>query len=171
MKPTVLLASTRADHLVSDTQRANSDGEGGNTLLVLLPQWILLTIIPAQFNFPWQVDVRPSSEFNYTNARTKLAMLETSLEGDERVQFLVPGDGLSYDDQVDADELGFTAQEGRLLRLTGCIDMENTISVGCAGAVLTYLQRRKATAYLPNDPEINRLYVRSIEMFTLKGTM
>ncbi|GAD99872.1 predicted protein [Paecilomyces variotii No. 5] len=152
VKPTMLLASTRADHLISDTQRANPDGE-------------------AQFSFPWQVDVRPSSEFNYTNARIKLAALETSLEGDERVQFLVPGDDLSYDDQVDADELGFTAQEGRLLRLTGCIDMENTISVGCAGAVLTYLQRRKATAYLPSDPEINRLYVRSIEMFTLKGTM
>ncbi|KAJ9201270.1 hypothetical protein DTO164E3_3577 [Paecilomyces variotii] len=153
VKPTVLLASTRADQLVNERQGGNSDREN------------------TQFNYPWQVDIRPSPEFNYTNARIKLAALETLLEKDESIRFLVPGDGLSYDDQVDADEVGFTAQEGKLLRLTGCIDLENTISVGCAGAVLTYLQRRKATEYLPSDPEVNRLSVRSIEMFTLKGTM
>ncbi|KAJ9212412.1 hypothetical protein DTO166G4_6043 [Paecilomyces variotii] len=153
VKPTVLLASTRADQLVNERQGGNSDREN------------------TQFNYPWQVDIRPSPEFNYTNARIKLAALETLLEKDESIRFLVPGDGLSYDDQVDADEVGFTAQEGKLLRLTGCIDLENTISVGCAGAVLTYLQRRRATEYLPSDPEVNRLSVRSIEMFTLKGTM
>ncbi|KAJ9303252.1 hypothetical protein DTO271G3_626 [Paecilomyces variotii] len=153
VKPTVLLASTRADQLVNERQGGNPDREN------------------TQFNYPWQVDIRPSPEFNYTNARIKLAALETLLEEDESIRFLVPGDGLSYDDQVDADDVGFTAQEGKLLRLTGCIDLENTISVGCAGAVLTYLQRRKATEYLPSDPEVNRLSVRSIEMFTLKGTM
>lgn len=120
---------------------------------------------------PYQVDIRPSQEFSYTGAKNKLVALEMSSEHNERIQFLVPGDGLTYDDQVNTEEVGFTAHEGKILHLSGFIDMENTVSVGCAGALLTYLQRRRATEYLPNDDSPSAFRVRSVEMFTLQGTM
>lgn len=90
-----------------------------------------------------------------------------SSERNEHIQFLVPGDGLTYDDQVGTENVGFTAHEGKILHLAGFIDMENTISVGCAGALLTYLQRKRATEYLPNDDSVHAFRVRSIEMFKI----
>lgn len=44
--------------------------------------------------------------------------------------------------------------------------------VGCAGAVLSDVQRRKAAGYLPNDPCAKFAFrVRSIEMFALSNSM
>lgn len=44
--------------------------------------------------------------------------------------------------------------------------------IGCAGAVLGDVQRRKAAEYLPNDPDIRFAFrVRSIEMFALSNSM
>jgi hypothetical protein len=49
---------------------------------------------------------------------------------------------------------------------------DSFLKVGCAGAVLTYLQRRKAIEYLPGDEAANGVFrVRTIEMFSLKDTM
>ena len=44
--------------------------------------------------------------------------------------------------------------------------------MGCAGAVLSYLQRRKSIEYLPGDETaLVAFRVRTIEMFTLSDTM
>lgn len=44
--------------------------------------------------------------------------------------------------------------------------------VGCAGAVLGDIQRRKAAEYLSNDPDAKFAFrVRSIEMFTLRDSL
>lgn len=44
--------------------------------------------------------------------------------------------------------------------------------IGCAGAVLSDVQRRKAAEYLPNDPDVRFAFrVRSIEMFALSSSM
>lgn len=54
------------------------------------------------------------------------------------------------------------------MRLAGLIDLESRLSIGCAGAILTYLHRRRAADYLPGDEAASSAFcVRSIEMFTL----
>lgn len=85
------------------------------------------------------------------------------------IQFLVPSDGLT-DEQITVENAGFTSQKEKLLRLASHIDLENTVSLGCAGAILTYLQRRRTSEY-PSDGISGAFRVRSIESFTLKGTM
>lgn len=44
--------------------------------------------------------------------------------------------------------------------------------MGCAGAVLSDIQRRKAAEYLSNDPDAKFAFrIRSIEMFTLRDSL
>ncbi|RHZ44737.1 MutS family protein MSH5 [Aspergillus thermomutatus] len=49
--------------------------------------------------------------------------------------------------------------------------MENTVTMGCAGAVLAYLQRRRTTDSITTLGSAGAYQVRSVEMFSLKGTM
>ena len=85
---------------------------------------------------------------------------------------MIPGEESSYDEYGSAYETGFTKHQGKLLRLSGWIDLESQLSVGCAGAVLTYLQRRRMVQYLPGCEDANRAFrISNIQMFTLGGTM
>jgi DNA mismatch repair protein MSH5 len=120
---------------------------------------------------PYQIDIRPSQEFNSQAAKNKLIALEIFARDDGPLQFLVPCNGISDNDRVDPENVGFTAQKGKLLRLAGFIDMENTVTLGCAGAILTYLQRKRTDQYLPGDESVHAFRVRSVEMFSLQGTM
>ena len=44
--------------------------------------------------------------------------------------------------------------------------------VGCAGALLSYLQRRRAAAYLPGDEAAHMMFrITALEMFSLRETM
>lgn len=120
---------------------------------------------------PYQVDVRPSQEFNHTNARNKLAALEISSKHEDRIRFLVPHNGLVDTEQMDSENLDFTLQEGRFLHMSGSVDTANTVTIGCAGAVLVHLQRRRATMSDSNHQSSEIFQIRSIEMFSLTGTM
>lgn len=126
------------------------------------------SITDSQSYLPYDIDVRPSQEFSYFGARNKLVALEISSTHEQRLQFLVPHNGLSGYDQLNAEDLGFTLQEGRLLHMSSSIDMENIVTIGSAGAILTYLQRRRASDLNPGDRTFN---VSSVEMFSLEGTM
>lgn len=55
--------------------------------------------------------------------------------------------------------------------MASSIDMENTVTIGCAGAVLAYLQRRRTTDSITTLGFTGAYQVRSVEMFSLKGTM
>lgn len=90
-------------------------------------------------------------------------------DGKDVIQSLVPSDGLT-DEQITMENAGFTSQKEKLLRLAGHIDLENTVSLGCAGAILTYLQRRRTSEYLLLMA-FPAVLGRSVESFTLKGTM
>jgi DNA mismatch repair protein MSH5 len=100
-----------------------------------------------------------------------MAALDLSSMHDQRVQFLVPHNGMTSAEPLDAEDVGFTLQEGRLLHMSSAVDMENTVTVGCAGAVLAYLQRRRATEPSLGDRSSEAFRVKSVEMFGLKGTM
>ncbi|RMZ45157.1 DNA mismatch repair protein Msh5 [Aspergillus flavus] len=153
IKPTVLLLSPRVDYLgPQDTD----ESEQGNS---------------SQSYLPYHLDVRPSQEFSYLNAKNKLAALAISSEHEQRIRFLVPHNGLVDPEQMDTEGLDFTLQDGRFLHMRSSIDMENKVTIGCAGAVLTHLQRRRTTISTSSDETSSYFQVRAVEMLSLQGTM
>ncbi|KAL1996734.1 hypothetical protein VTN49DRAFT_7599 [Thermomyces lanuginosus] len=149
IKPTTVLSSTRADDAVAALQQRPTSRE--------LP-----------FNLPYQLDIRPSQEFNAKAAASKLAALQTSPDNSDTADFLVPGNGLTQHDVTNAENTGFSLDKGKLLRLAGSIDIENKVSLGCVGALITYLQRRRTEYTGPNE---GRCGIRYFNTFSLKGTM
>ncbi|BCR97362.1 MutS family protein MSH5 [Aspergillus luchuensis] len=152
-KPTVLLISPRVDP--NNLQERRWDEQISDTHSYV----------------PYQLDVRPSQEFNYSNAKNKLIALEISSRHEHRIKFFVPHSGLVDGEQLDTENLDLTLQEGKLLHVSGSIDMENTVTIGCAGAILAYLQRRRASMSMFNERASGIFRVSSVEMFTLSGTM
>ncbi|KAK2760737.1 MutS protein msh5 [Arachnomyces sp. PD_36] len=157
VSPTVVLASTRVDQtLENDNHSIDHEGNGAES--------------DAQFRLPYQVDVRPGQEFGYEVAKNKLASIGLGSANSRGVKFYVPGD--TFDETEYRENSGFTTHQGKVLHLSGYIDIENRVSVGCAGAVLTHLQRKRAANYLPGDrPSELSFGIKSIEMLSLKGTM
>jgi DNA mismatch repair protein MSH5 len=122
------------------------------------------------FSLPYALEPRPSKEFKYDTGKAKLVNLHLKLQDEERVRFNVPGD---YSLPVQpSDGYDDTGTQEHLLRLSGWLDISCAITVGCAGAVLSYLQRRRATGFLPGDEASQNFFrVTMIEMFSIKGTM
>ncbi|RAH87549.1 DNA mismatch repair protein Msh5 [Aspergillus japonicus CBS 114.51] len=151
--PTMLLLSPRVDHnALQDRQMIDPDSESGSLL-------------------PFQLDIRPSQEFGYENAKNKLVALGISSKHEQRMRFLVPHNGFADSERIDSESLDFTLQEGKLLHISSSIEMENTVTIGCAGALLMHLQRRRASASIATDQASETYRVRSVEMFSLLGAM
>lgn len=175
--PTVILLSMRVDETVDnhlkpeDGSRGSVNGDGRDH--ISQKRYILTLVqIDDQFRLPYVLEVRPSPEFNYESGKNKLINLRIGSDVGPRVTFITPGDADTYEDIGDGNGAGFTGRQGQLLRLSGWIDVESRITVGCAGAVLTYLQRRKAARFLPGDIDSQLAYrVSTIEMFSLSGMM
>ncbi|RAL10511.1 MutS family protein MSH5 [Aspergillus homomorphus CBS 101889] len=151
--PTMLLLSPRVDHnALQDRQMLDPDSDTGSLL-------------------PFQLDVRPSQEFGYENAKNKLVALGISSKHEQRIRFLVPHNGLVDSEQIDSETLDFTLQEGKLLHISSSIEMENMVTIGCAGALLMHLQRRRASASIASNQATELYRVAFVEMFSLLGTM
>lgn len=120
---------------------------------------------------PYILDVRPSQEFAYEAGKRKLVEIQTPTQQLE-FDFAVPGEEDPNVQGVGDIGSGFTGRQGKLLRLASCVDLESELSVGCAGAVLTYIKRRRAAGALPGNEDTNEAWrIREVEMFTLDGTM
>ncbi|KAI4125623.1 MAG: hypothetical protein LQ338_004150 [Usnochroma carphineum] len=118
------------------------------------------------------VEVRPSPEFGYEAGKTKLASIPLVRDLAPHVAFVTPDDVESYQEDAESNDQAYSGRKSKLLRLSGLVDLESRLTVGCVGAVLTYLQRRKAVAYLPGDTEANQAFrISSIETFNLAGSM
>lgn len=117
------------------------------------------------------LDSRPSTEFQYDSAKNKLASLDFGSGQESRVLFTTPGDDLIADaalKRVQEDGSASAGNQGRFMRLAGLINLESRLSIGCAGAILSYLYRRRAVEFLPGDQAASSAFkVRSIEMFSL----
>ncbi|KAL3463308.1 muts domain V-domain-containing protein [Aspergillus heterothallicus] len=152
IKPTILLVSSRSISLYLQS---------------------LTRQLGARPYLPYQLDIRPPQEFNHSNAKNKLVALEISSRHEDRFKFLVPHGGLVDTDQLDNENLDFTLQEGRHLHMASFLDLENKVTLGCAGAILTYLQRRRSSDLIAGDTaSASELYqIRSFEMSALSGTM
>ncbi|KAB2576043.1 MutS protein-like protein 5 [Lasiodiplodia theobromae] len=155
--PTVVLVATRADDSVLDKldpeRRSLSSTDDSHD----------------QFALPYILEVRPTPEFNYDSGKSKLANLKIGTDGGPNVTFTIPGDvqtSGAYGDDEDTGRLE------HLLRLHGWINLDSKISVGCAGAVLAYVHRRRSVSFLPGDRAAADLFrIATIEMFTLRSTM
>ena len=160
--PTVVLVSSKCDDEVFGrldpemrNPRASVDGRSGD-----------------QTRLPYLLESRPSTEFGYDAARNKLVNLRIGQPGGPNVTFVGPGDIVAHEDNPTGGDTGFAGRQGQLLRLSGWINMESRLTVGCAGAVLSYLQRRRVTAYLPGDQASAAMFrVATVEMFSLSGSM
>lgn len=117
------------------------------------------------------MEMRPSSEFNYEAGKNKL--VNVHLPSDEgHPTFFTPGNTDNHDGYDERYQAGFSGRQGKLLRLSGRVDLESRLSVGCACAVLSYLARRKAVEYLPGDADANLAFrVSTIESFNLNDAM
>ena len=123
---------------------------------------------------PYQLHIRPASEFSVEAAKNKLVNLDSIFEGNNNFEtrFITPGDAGLFEGALENHEVGLTTRHGRYIQLSAWIDLDNTISVGCVGAILAFLQRRRSRQYLQDDPAAQEAYkVRTIEMFSLSGTM
>ncbi|KFY84055.1 hypothetical protein V500_09653 [Pseudogymnoascus sp. VKM F-4518 (FW-2643)] len=159
--PTVVLISTKSDDALEDhlSKEAKDASRGDN------PDAIFGTYV---------LDSRPSAEFQYKPAKSKLVNSDFSGSNGPRMQFSTPGDELMGNMGYiqDPEEYETAGHQGRLFRLAGCIDLESRVSIGCAGAVLNYLARRRTTEYLPGDQEaLIAFHVSTIEMFSLADMM
>ncbi|KAI5250452.1 hypothetical protein E4T43_00033 [Aureobasidium subglaciale] len=73
-------------------------------------------------------------------------------EDGPKVTFTTPGDVVvGRDEGYIADGDAFETRQGQLLRLAGWIDVESRVTVGCSGAVLAYIHRKRAATFLPGD--------------------
>ena len=121
---------------------------------------------------PYVLDIRPSPEFRYDAGRKKLIDLRITACHGPRMNFAVPGDDDDHEVLGDRLDPGFTRHQADLLRLSAIVDLDNRLSVSCAGAVLIYLQRRRSVQYLPGDVDAeNSFRVTKVEMFGLDGVM
>ncbi|KAJ4296681.1 hypothetical protein N0V90_006729 [Kalmusia sp. IMI 367209] len=162
--PTVVLVSTKIDDAVIDTFE---------------------NLAEDRFSLPFLLEVRPPSEFSFDAAKSKLASLSFEDNDPLHINFVVPGDLNPLGEESMENARG---RQGRLLRLAGLIDLDSRITVlifrsistinidsvqiGCAGALLSYLQRRRTAAYLPGDQAAHMMFrTSSLEMFSLQNTM
>ncbi|KAI7346943.1 hypothetical protein KC354_g14102 [Hortaea werneckii] len=160
--PTVILVSTKCTEDVLDRldpemreQRASVDGRSTD-----------------QTHLPYLLECRPGAEFSYDAAMNKLVNLRIGQQGGPRVTFVVPGDVITEQEDCNDPNAEFIGRQGQLLRLSGWINTESRATVGCAGAVLSYLQRRRSTAYLPGDTSSSSMFrITTVEMFSLSGSM
>ena len=131
-----------------------------------------IVIQDDQPNMPYLLEFRPPGEFKYENARKKLATLKFSGgKGGAYLRYSVPGD-LVTADEVDDRAGAIYGRQAQVIKLGGYVDLESRLTVGCAGVILSYLQRRRSTMFLPGDEEgTSYLRVSSIGMFTMKNVM
>ena len=116
-------------------------------------------------------ELRPSTDFKHELGLQKLSAIST-LEATPGVRFLVPAEEEQYNQQNHTDEMGFNDERGRALHISSSINLDSRVSIGCAGAVITYLQRKRQSEYLHGDPAAEQAYqILRLEMSSLKDTM
>ncbi|KAG0641233.1 muts domain V-domain-containing protein [Tuber brumale] len=138
IKPTVLLIASRFNETLETT---------------LNPEY------KDEYATPYHISIRPTGEFSYEAARNKLISIKIGQADGPILTLQTPGD--IHDIATDQK------RRGNLLRLAGWVSVDSRISVGCSGAVLTYLQRKLAAASL-TDKVVS---VANLEMWSMNDTM
>ncbi|QSZ29053.1 hypothetical protein DSL72_003563 [Monilinia vaccinii-corymbosi] len=158
VQPTVILISTRCEETLEDHLQKDAKGIDRGDANEIFGSYVL--------------DSRPAAEFYYEAAKNKLASLDIEGARGAGMVLATPGDDFTGDRNHDQAELSGAGRQGRLIRLAGWIDLDSRLSIGCAGAVLSYLGRRRSVDYLPNDEAaLIAFRIRTIEMSSLTDMM
>lgn len=74
----------------------------------------------------------------------------------------------TFDEYAVDDRLSHARHRAIFLKLSLNIDTESTVTIGCAGAVLAFLQRKRSAHYLPGDEAARSAFrVSAIANFNL----
>lgn len=120
---------------------------------------------------PYKIELRPASDYKYGNALQKL-IATPAIQNAQGFRFLVPGEEEQWNQDRRHDETGLTDERGRALLVSSHVNLQSKISIGCAGAIVTYLQRRKASEFLQGDHSAEEAYhILRLECFSFKDTM
>lgn len=120
---------------------------------------------------PYQTELRPNPDFGHERALEKLANLR-SIHAETAIQLHVPNDFDDFDGSFRVDEAHHQGHQSTAAQIPAWLDLDNRVSIGCAGAVTAFLQRRRSSEYLQDDPDAQMAYrVAHLEMFTFKDTM
>lgn len=128
--------------------------------------------IGDRFRLPYSLEIRPSQEFNYEAGKNKIINNPLLRATGSHLAFITPVGAETDEGSAHWDEADYTSNQGKLLRLSTKFDIESRLTIGCAGAVITFLQRRKAIENLPGDFDTSSAFrVSAIEVFSLSGIM
>ncbi|KAI0165541.1 muts domain V-domain-containing protein [Xylariaceae sp. FL1272] len=158
-QPTTILMSSRAPEVLATCLSRNSQGVDGNRG-DLQGAYILRNL--------------NSSDFRFETGRQKLLSLELGMNARPSMLYTTVVDEAVFeaDPSTNHNEGPEGSKHNQLMRLATSINIDSKITVGCAGAVLGDIQRRRTTQYLPNDPDAFVAFrVRSVEMFSLFNSM
>ena len=133
----------------------------------------LTKITDINFGLPYDVQYRPPSEFSYDLGRKKLAGLDLYRNYSGNVTFVTPGgETEGFEIAEDRAAIGFTESQGKLLKASAAIDMNSRSSVGCAGAVISYLGRHSIMNILPGTADTTISYgIKIFQMFSIQDMM
>ena len=124
------------------------------------------------FRLPYELEYRHSADFSYDGAKNKLAELRLESSVDRHYDLVAPGDTELLHAYDNVESLGFSARQGRFLKISAAVDLESRLTIGCAGAILAYIARRKAAYQLPGDiTEDDPFQVASVRMFRIESMM
>ncbi|KAG9792262.1 dihydroceramide delta(4)-desaturase, partial [Aureobasidium melanogenum] len=104
---------------------------------------------------PYEIEIRPSHDFSYESALNKLINLPLFASHDHASEFFVPGEAATLEEGLQPEELGLTKRRGKLIQVSSWLDLHNRVSIGCMGAVIGYLQRRRSTQYQDDGFDTN----------------
>ncbi|KAI0542909.1 putative MSH5 protein [Xylaria digitata] len=110
-----------------------------------------------------------STDFRYETGKNKLLDLQLGVDRPQTMLCTTIID----DTALEADaHTSRGSRQGQLMRLATSINLDSQLSIGCAGAVLSDIQRRKTVQYLPNDPDALAAFrIKSVQMFSLFNSM
>lgn len=121
---------------------------------------------------PYTLDIRPSQEFNYETGKNKIISNPLLSATGPHISFITPGGAEHHGNDAHWIGADFTSNQGNLLRLCSKFDIESRLTIGCAGAVISYLQRKIAEETLPGEVDASSAFrISAMEGFSLSGIM
>ncbi|QPC75868.1 hypothetical protein HYE68_006620 [Fusarium pseudograminearum] len=113
----------------------------------------------------------PSSEFSIETAHERLVGLNSQALSSTGIVFSTGMEDDANEESIPGHPLPESCAF-RSLRYGGCINMNSPVSVGCAGALLGDILRRRSAGFLPDGQVAGVLFrVADIRMFSLSSYM
>lgn len=121
---------------------------------------------------PYNLEIRPSQEFNYETGKNKIISNPLLSATGSHISFITPGGAEDHGNDAQWNGADYTSNQGKLLRLSTKFDIESRLTIGCAGAVISFLQRTKALETLPGDVDTSSAFrISAMEVFSLSRIM